>query len=72
MDTDKHRLGKSGAEETGRGKEKGKEQEKDAAQDAFYCILSQSEAVFISTRKNMITDCAARRSKMGLGDKYFG
>lgn len=70
MDTDKHRLGKSGAEKTGRGKEKGnKEQEKDAAQDAFCRILSRSKAVFLSTRKKMITDCAARRSKMGLGNK---
>lgn len=65
MDTDKHRLGKSAAEEAGGGRGEGRREKagekNDAARDAFPCIASQGKAILTRTRANLRAKTMQRR-----------
>lgn len=70
MDTDRHRLGESGVEKAGKGKERGKSEKRMQLRmpPQFICIHLHLESEcnhFITLRENLRTVCAARRTEMG-------
>lgn len=74
MDTDKHRLGKSGESRWGRGEARREKAGKrnDAARDVFRCIASQGEAISQARGRIWEQKLCSAKIQNGIGWRILG